>query len=311
MQTVDQIWKWEQSVSSLINELGFSSHPHTHSRKRKRSGKNYTPAGCLLHPLVAVENAFEKLCHQGLEVGVGGLGHHPVCIATQGPAGNRANQGFFVTQTLDKMGDELRQVRHHALHAAWQTEGKSRLEGYTAEFKLNPALRWNHSNSLSFLMRPPVVQVWQSPQTSPCGWGWVWVHLMSPQTVSCYGCQSCHYDLSPARQTMRLNVTHSQPRNVKDVVGFTVSLWQVPKCQWHNDLWEKRTAVKQSRGKYSYHLPMHTHYSLCFCSLASLKFSSPCQERRKGHQKRQTIIRPWRTITNTHQYKVKNKKSIN
>lgn len=94
-------------------------HIHTQREEEEERGKkNYTPAGCLLHPFVAVENAFEKLCHQGLEVGVGGLGHHPVCIATQGPAGNGANQGFFVTQTLDKMGDELWQVRHHALHAA-------------------------------------------------------------------------------------------------------------------------------------------------------------------------------------------------
>lgn len=81
-------------------------------------GPGYTPAGCFLHPLVAVQNAIEKLGHQGLEVGVGRLGDHPVGVATQRPAGDGANQGFFVAQTLDEVGDEVRQVGHHALHAA-------------------------------------------------------------------------------------------------------------------------------------------------------------------------------------------------
>lgn len=102
-----------------INELGFSSYPHT---KGGRGVPGYSPAGRFLHPLVAVQDAFEKLCHEGFEVGVGGLGDHPMCIATQSPAGNGANQGFFVTQTLDEMGDQLWQVGHHALHAAWRTE---------------------------------------------------------------------------------------------------------------------------------------------------------------------------------------------
>ena len=78
----------------------------------------HPPAGSLLHPLVAVEDAFQQLRHEGLEVGVGGLGHHPVGIATQGPAGNGAHQGLLVTQTLDEVRDELGQVGNHALHAA-------------------------------------------------------------------------------------------------------------------------------------------------------------------------------------------------
>lgn len=41
-----------------------------------------------------------------------------MCIATQGPAGNGAHQGLFVTQTLDEVGDQLWKVGHHALHAA-------------------------------------------------------------------------------------------------------------------------------------------------------------------------------------------------
>ena len=77
-----------------------------------------SPAGGLLHPLVAVQDAFKELRHEGFEVGVWGLGDHPMCIATQGPAGNGAHQGLFVAQTLDEVWDQLRQVGHHALHAA-------------------------------------------------------------------------------------------------------------------------------------------------------------------------------------------------
>lgn len=50
---------------------------------------------------------------------VRGLADHPVGIAAEGPAGNGADQSFLVAQTLDKVRDELRQVRYHALHTAW------------------------------------------------------------------------------------------------------------------------------------------------------------------------------------------------
>ena len=51
---------------------------------------------------------------------VGGLADHPVGVAAQGPAGDGADQGLLVAQTLDEVGDELRQVRDHALHTAWR-----------------------------------------------------------------------------------------------------------------------------------------------------------------------------------------------
>lgn len=46
-----------------------------------------------------------------------------MCIATQGPAGDGAHQGLLVAQTLDEVGDELRQIGHHALHTAWVVTG--------------------------------------------------------------------------------------------------------------------------------------------------------------------------------------------
>lgn len=76
------------------------------------------PAGRFLNPLIAIKDAFEQLGHEGFEMGIGRLADHPVGIAAQRPAGNRADQGLLVTQTLNKVGDELRQVRHHALHTA-------------------------------------------------------------------------------------------------------------------------------------------------------------------------------------------------
>lgn len=51
---------------------------------------------------------------------VGGLADHPVGVAAEGPAGNGADQGLLVAQTLDEVGDELGQVRYHALHTAWK-----------------------------------------------------------------------------------------------------------------------------------------------------------------------------------------------
>lgn len=49
----------EQSVSLLINELGFSSCPHVEIREIK----SCIPAGSFLHPLVAIQDPFEKLSH--------------------------------------------------------------------------------------------------------------------------------------------------------------------------------------------------------------------------------------------------------
>lgn len=64
-----------------------------------------SPAGCLLHPLVAIQDALEQFCHQRLEVHVGWLADYPVGIAAQRPAGNGADQGLFVRQALDKVWD--------------------------------------------------------------------------------------------------------------------------------------------------------------------------------------------------------------
>ena len=79
-----------------------------------------SPAGCLLHPLVAIQNALEQFCHQRLEVHVRWLADHPVGIAAQRPAGDGANQGLLVRQALDEVRDQLRKVGHHALHAAYK-----------------------------------------------------------------------------------------------------------------------------------------------------------------------------------------------
>lgn len=76
------------------------------------------PARRLLHPLVSIQDAFEQLRHEGLKVSVRRLAHHPVGVAAERPAGDGADQRFLVAQTLDEVRDELRQVRHHALHAA-------------------------------------------------------------------------------------------------------------------------------------------------------------------------------------------------
>ena len=77
------------------------------------------PACRLLHPLVAIQDAFEQLSHEGFEMAVRGLADHPVGVAAKGPASNGADQSFLVTQTLNEVGDELGQVRYHPLHAAW------------------------------------------------------------------------------------------------------------------------------------------------------------------------------------------------
>ena len=76
------------------------------------------PAGSLLDPLVPIQDSLEQLRHQWLQVGVRGLGDHPVSIAAERPAGNGAHQGLLVTQTRDEVREELWEVGDHALHAA-------------------------------------------------------------------------------------------------------------------------------------------------------------------------------------------------
>ena len=48
-----------------------------------------------------------------------GLAHHPVSVARQGPAGDGPHQGLAVSQAADEVGHQLRQVRNHAIHAAF------------------------------------------------------------------------------------------------------------------------------------------------------------------------------------------------
>lgn len=79
----------------------------------------WLPASGLLHTLVAVQNTFEQLGHEWLQVGIRRLADHPVSVAAQRPAGDGAHQGLLIGQALDEVGDELRKVRDHALHAAW------------------------------------------------------------------------------------------------------------------------------------------------------------------------------------------------
>lgn len=76
------------------------------------------PAGSLLHTLVAVQDTFEQLRHQRLQVCIRRLTDNPVGISTQCPASDGPHQGFFIRQTLDQVGNELGQIRDHALHAA-------------------------------------------------------------------------------------------------------------------------------------------------------------------------------------------------
>lgn len=76
--------------------------------KHMARAKTNLPACSFLYPLIAIQNAFEELGHEGFEVSIGGLTDHPVGIATEGPTGNRANQGLLITQALDEVRNELR-----------------------------------------------------------------------------------------------------------------------------------------------------------------------------------------------------------
>lgn len=81
---------------------------------------NNVPARSFLYPLIAIQDAFEQLGHEGLQVSVGGLADHPVGVAAEGPAGDGAHQRLLITQAVDEVGNELRQIRHHPLHTAWE-----------------------------------------------------------------------------------------------------------------------------------------------------------------------------------------------
>ena len=75
-------------------------------------------AGGLLDSLVAVQDPLQELRHEGLEVLLVRLLHHPVAIAGEGPAGDAADQRLLVRQAGDEEGDELGEVRDHPAHAA-------------------------------------------------------------------------------------------------------------------------------------------------------------------------------------------------
>lgn len=90
------------------------------AERDKTPGQRDTPARCFLYPFVAIQDTLQQLGHEGFQVSVRGLADHPVGVAAEGPAGDGADQGFLVAQTLDEVGDELGQVRDHALHTAWE-----------------------------------------------------------------------------------------------------------------------------------------------------------------------------------------------
>lgn len=122
------MWIREQYGNKVYHRYSMSWVFH-HIHVRRTGVWSGSPAGSFLHPLVAIQDAFKKLCHEGFEVGVRGLGDHPMCITTKGPAGDGAHQGLLVTQTLDEVGDKLRQIGHHALHAAWGEEQMRQWQG--------------------------------------------------------------------------------------------------------------------------------------------------------------------------------------
>lgn len=64
--------------------------------KERRERLGSPPACRLLHPFVSVQDTFEKLRHEGLEVSIGGLANHPVGVATESPAGDGADQSLLV-----------------------------------------------------------------------------------------------------------------------------------------------------------------------------------------------------------------------
>lgn len=46
------------------------------------------------------------------------LANNPVGVATEGPAGDRADQGLLVTQTANQIGRQFWQVGDHSIHTA-------------------------------------------------------------------------------------------------------------------------------------------------------------------------------------------------
>lgn len=68
--------------------------------------------------MVTIQVIATNLCHEWFEVHFMRLTHDPVCVATEGPAGNGAHQGLLVTETANQVRGQLRQVRDHSIHAA-------------------------------------------------------------------------------------------------------------------------------------------------------------------------------------------------
>ena len=58
------------------------------------------------------------LSHESFQELVVGLGHDPVSIAGEGPAGDGPHQGLGVREGGDEEGDQVREVGLHARHAA-------------------------------------------------------------------------------------------------------------------------------------------------------------------------------------------------
>lgn len=59
-----------------------------------------------------------NLRHNGLEVEVVRLRHDPVRVAAQRPARDGAHQRLALGQAAHQVWHQVRQVRHHAAHAA-------------------------------------------------------------------------------------------------------------------------------------------------------------------------------------------------
>lgn len=116
---VTLIWNIKVFTMTACNFIAGPLNEARFSRIFEKTKTN-TPAGSLLHSLVAIKDSFEQLCHEGFEVGVGRLAHHPVSVAAKCPACNGTNQSFLITQTLDQVGNQLRQVRNHALYTTYR-----------------------------------------------------------------------------------------------------------------------------------------------------------------------------------------------
>ena len=65
------------------------------------------------------------LSHEGFEVFVVRLTYDPVCISTQGPAGDGAHQSLLVWQTRDQIWNELSKMWNHAVHTTCKKQHKN------------------------------------------------------------------------------------------------------------------------------------------------------------------------------------------